>query len=76
MHCQQDIDYRRVAGGIDYIAAHFRDGPELADIAAAGPDGLVAGRSFCRRHTTGGAVANRRKNNTCWLLIYLLETDL
>jgi AraC family transcriptional regulator of adaptative response/methylated-DNA-[protein]-cysteine methyltransferase len=35
MHRQQDIDYRRVARGIDYIAAHFRDGPELADIAAA-----------------------------------------
>ena len=35
MHCQQDIDYRRVARGIDYTAAHFRDGPELADIAAA-----------------------------------------
>ena len=34
MHRQQDIDYRRVARGIDYIAAHFRDGPELADIAA------------------------------------------
>ena len=35
MHRQQDIDYRRVARGIDYIAAHFRDGSELADIAAA-----------------------------------------
>ncbi len=34
MHRQQDIDYRRVARGIDYIAAHFRDGLELADIAA------------------------------------------
>ena len=35
MHRKQDIDYRRVACGIDYIAAHFRDGPELADITAA-----------------------------------------
>ena len=35
MHCQQDIDYRRVARGIVYIAAHSFDGPELADIAAA-----------------------------------------
>jgi AraC family transcriptional regulator of adaptative response/methylated-DNA-[protein]-cysteine methyltransferase len=35
MHRQQDIDYHRVARGIDYITTHYRDAPELADIAAA-----------------------------------------
>lgn len=35
MHRQQDIDYYRVARGIDYITTHYRDAPELADIAAA-----------------------------------------
>ena len=35
MHCQPEIDYHRVARGIDYIAAHFREAPALEDIAAA-----------------------------------------
>jgi len=32
---QQQIDYRRVERGIAYIAAHFREGPALEDVAAA-----------------------------------------
>ena len=35
MHQQHQIDYRRVERGIDYIAAHFREGPALEDVAAA-----------------------------------------
>ena len=35
MHQQHQIDYRRVERGIAYIAAHFREGPALEDVAAA-----------------------------------------
>ena len=35
MHQQRQIDYRRVERGIAYIAAHFREGPALEDVAAA-----------------------------------------
>ena len=35
MHRQPEIDYHRVARGIDYIAAHFREAPALEDVAAA-----------------------------------------
>ena len=35
MHRQPEIDYHRVASGIAYIAAHFRETPALEDIAAA-----------------------------------------
>lgn len=35
MHQQQQIDYRRVACGIAYIAEHFREGLSLEDVAAA-----------------------------------------
>ena len=35
MHQQHQIDYRRVECGIDYITAHFREGPALEDVAAA-----------------------------------------
>ena len=35
MHQQQQIDYRRVERGIAYLAAHFREGPALEDVAAA-----------------------------------------
>ena len=34
MHQQHQIDYRRVERGIAYIAAHFREGPALEDVAA------------------------------------------
>ena len=35
MHQQHQIDYRRVERGIAYIAAHFREGLALEDVAAA-----------------------------------------
>ena len=35
MHQQHQIDYRRVERGIAYIAAHFREGLALGDVAAA-----------------------------------------
>ena len=35
MHQQHQIDYRRVERGIAYMAAHFREGPALEDVAAA-----------------------------------------
>ena len=35
MHRQPEIDYHRVARGIGYIAAHFRESPALEDVAAA-----------------------------------------
>ena len=35
MHQQHQIDYRRVERGIAYIAAHFREGPALEEVAAA-----------------------------------------
>ena len=35
LYRQQDIDYNRVSRGIEYITTHYRNAPELADIAAA-----------------------------------------
>ena len=35
MYQQQQIDYRRVERRIAHIAAHFREGPALQDVAAA-----------------------------------------
>ena len=64
MHRQQDIDYRRVARGIDYIAAHFRDGLELADIAASAH---LSSFHFQRLFTTWALVSP--KNFTCYLAL-------
>jgi AraC family transcriptional regulator of adaptative response/methylated-DNA-[protein]-cysteine methyltransferase len=35
MHRQPEIDFHRVARGIEYIAAHFREAPALEEVAAA-----------------------------------------
>ena len=35
MSDQEQVNYHRIATAIDYIKAHFRDQPSLADIAKA-----------------------------------------
>ena len=65
MHRQQDIDYYRVARGIDYITTHYRDAPELADIAAAAH---LSPFHFQRLFTAWAGVSTKSFTRYLWAL--------